>query len=227
MIDLDEIQAVIYDMDGVLIDSEPLWHLAEKAVFAKVGVEMTTAMCLETTGLRIDEVVAFRYARDPWPQYEKGIIENELIDNVIDLIAAQGNAKSGVRESIDRFRGSGVKIALASSSPYRIIDAALDRLGIRGEFELIYSAQDEPYGKPHPGVYITTAQKLGIAPTRCLAIEDSLNGVIAAKAAQMKCIAIPENELLNDPRFSIADLVLSSLSEIKCSSDREQKTSGA
>ena len=212
--DLSNIDAVIYDMDGVLIDSEPLWHIAEKNAFAVIGIELTTDMCLETTGLRVDELVGHWYARMPWENYAHGELEQAVIENVVDLVKERGEAKAGVRHSIDYFRGLGKRIALASSSPYKIIEAATEKLGIRDEFETIYSAQDEEYGKPHPGVYITTARKLGVSPVRCLAIEDSLNGVIAAKAARMSCIAIPESELINDARFSIADEILASLEMI-------------
>ena len=105
--------------------------------------------------------------------------------------------------------------ALASSSSYRIIDAVVDKFGLRNRFELIYSAQEEPFGKPHPGVYISAAQKLGVTPESCLAIEDSINGVVSAKAAKMKCIAVPEPAARNDRRYGIADVVLDSLNDVE------------
>ena len=90
----------------------------------------------------------------------------------------------------------------------------LNRLGLTGEFECVYSAEEEGYGKPHPGVYLTTAGKLGVGPTECLAVEDSLNGVLSAKSARMKCVAVPDREQRGDSRFSIADAVLDSLEEV-------------
>jgi len=115
---------------------------------------------------------------------------------------------------LDLLEGKNVKIALASSSAYSIIDTVLNRLGIKEVFEEIYSAAEEEYGKPHPGVYLTTAKKLQIKPQECLVLEDSLNGVIAAKAAQMKCVAIPELFPDYHPKYIIADLVMKSLSEV-------------
>lgn len=201
-------------MDGVLIDSEPLWHIAEKRAFKTVGIELTTEMCLETTGLRVDELVGHWYARMPWHDYAAGELENAVTENVVELVKERGDAKAGVRQSLEYFREAGLRIALASSSPYLIIEAATEKLGIRDDFEFIYSAQDEEYGKPHPAVYLTTARKLGVSPVRCLAIEDSLNGVIAAKAARMACICVPEPDLFQDPKFSIANLIIPSLEDI-------------
>jgi len=95
-----------------------------------------------------------------------------------------------------------VPVALASSSPYAVIEAALDRLGLTEAFRCVYSAEEEPYGKPHPGVYLTAARKLGVAPEACCAIEDSPNGVLAAKAAKMTCVAVPDRMMAGDPRFT-------------------------
>jgi sugar-phosphatase len=103
---------------------------------------------------------------------------------------------------------AGLQLAVASSSPPRLIEASLARLGLRDHFTEIVSAESEPYGKPHPAVFLTTAARLGVAPTECLVFEDSLNGLVAAKAARMICVAVPERV---DPRFAFADLVLPSL----------------
>ena len=119
-----------------------------------------------------------------------------------------------------------LKVALASSSAYRVIRAVVERLGLADAFDLIYSAEEEEYGKPHPGVYLTTAHRLGVAPTRCLAVEDSLNGVLAAKAARMKCVAIPEAEARHDPRFAIADTVLDSLNGFDAVTWKELESDG-
>jgi sugar-phosphatase len=107
-----------------------------------------------------------------------------------------------------------VRVALASSSAYRLIRAVTERLGLADSFDCVYSAEEEEYGKPHPGVYLTAARRLGVAPTQCLAVEDSFNGVLAAKAARMKCVAVPEPAQRRDPRFCIADVVLDSLAGV-------------
>lgn len=208
------IKAVIFDMDGLLIDSEPLWQKAEIEVFREVNVFLNHKLCQQTTGLRIDEVVDYWYHKFPWKSIGKRELTEDIIKRVIELISREGEAKHGVGEILDFFRRKNVKIALASSSAYSIIDTVLNRLGIKEVFEEIYSAAEEEYGKPHPGVYLTTAKKLQIKPQECLVLEDSLNGVIAAKAAQMKCVAIPELFPDYHPKYIIADLVMKSLAEV-------------
>ncbi|GAB4531344.1 MAG: hexitol phosphatase HxpB [Pleurocapsa sp.] len=207
------IRAVIFDMDGLLIDSEPFWQQAEIAVFKEVEIFLTSEMCLQTKGLRIDEVVDYWYRRYPWNSLSKPEIEELIVTKVIELIQSQGEVMTGVNEAIAFLQNQDVQMALASSSAYRIINATLEKLGLTEAFSEVYSAEEEPFGKPHPGIYITTAYKLGVSPEDCLALEDSLNGVLAAKAAKMKCIAIPEASQLNNPQFAIADVTLSSLQD--------------
>ena len=114
---------------------------------------------------------------------------------------------------MDLARSLGLKVAVASSSSEELIAAALDRLGLRG-LDAVRSAAPETYGKPHPAVLLSTARELGLDPTACVVLEDSLNGVIAAKAARMRCVAVPEADQLEDPRFAIADVRLPSLERL-------------
>ena len=208
------IEAVIFDMDGVLIDSEPFWQESEMDAFARVGVKLTREMCMQTMGLRVDEVVEYWRRRHAWEGVSSGELEEAIIGGVAERILSKGLAKEGARRALDFFRSRGVKLALASSSSYRLIRAVTERFGLSDKFDCVYSAEDEEYGKPHPGVYLTTARRLGVSPSACLAVEDSFNGVLAAKAARMKCIAVPEEGAMRDPRFCIADVVLGSLEEI-------------
>jgi HAD superfamily hydrolase (TIGR01509 family) len=208
------IKAVIFDMDGLLIDSEPLWQESEIVVFGKVGLQLDHRMCLETMGLRVDAVVDYWYARCPWESVSHEEIETGIIDEVVERILLKATPKEGVDSIIDFVQGKGVRVALASSSSYRIIRAVLDKFDLREKFEVIHSAEDEEKGKPHPGVYLTTARKLQVKPAECLAIEDSFNGVKAAKDAGMRCIAVPDSVSRGDSRFDLADVVLNSLSEI-------------
>ena len=205
------IEAVIFDMDGLLIDSEPLWQEAEILVFEQVGINLTRELCQQTQGLRIDEVVEYWYTKHPWTNLTKLEVEKSIVNKVIELIQLKGEPLPGVEQAIALVRSKNVKIALASSSAMIIIQAALQKLGLSETFTEVYSAESEVLGKPHPGVYLTTAKKLDIPPQSCLALEDSLNGVLAAKAARMKCIAIPEAIQQNNPKFAIADFVLQSL----------------
>jgi sugar-phosphatase len=209
----DHIEAVIFDMDGVLIDSEPLWRVAEARAFNAIGVPMREEDGLLTMGLRTDEVVEFWHARFPWQSPSKKEVEASITREVIGLIEERGEAMPGAREAVAAVRERGLKLGLASSSATEIIEAVLGKLELREAFAVAQSAEHEPYGKPHPAVYITCARRLGVAPDRCLAIEDSPAGVLAAKAARMLCIAVPAPEMKDDRRYCIADIVLGSLGE--------------
>ncbi len=208
------IKAVIFDLDGLLIDSEPLWQEAEILIFKRVNIILTPDLCLRTKGLRIDEVVDYWYQRYPWTNLSKQEVEELIVAKLIELIHLKGKPLPGVDKAIAFIRQQPVKIALASSSALIIIQAALQKLNLTDIFARVYSAQSEALGKPHPGVYLTTAKQLNVLPQHCLALEDSLNGVLAAKAAQMKCIAIPEPLQYNNPKFAIADRILKSLEEL-------------
>ncbi len=207
-------RALIFDMDGVLIDSEPLWHEAEIAVFGEAGLELTPEDCLQTTGLRVDEVVAYWCERHPHLAPRREILVASILDRLVDLMSRRGTPKPGVDEVLDLARSRGLRLALASSSPYRVIHAVLDALGLHSAFEVIHSAEEEAWGKPDPAVYLTTARKLRIEPERCIAVEDSPNGLLSAKAAGMKCIVVPEFALRADPRFALADARVAELGEI-------------
>jgi HAD superfamily hydrolase (TIGR01509 family) len=207
------IDAIIFDMDGLLVDSEPLWRIAEIETLSAVGVPITEEDAVQTTGLRTDEVVELWYSRYPWSDPPKKAIEARIITRLIALTREQGRLLPGVRETLQAVSDAGYPLAIASSSSSEIIAAVLDTFGIAAYFQAVQSAEHEPYGKPHPGVYIEAARRLDFAPWRCLAFEDSPNGVIAAKAARMRCIAVPDPALQNDRRLQAADLILPSLAE--------------
>ena len=208
------LQAVIYDLDGLLIDSEPCWEQAEMEVLRSVGVPLTPEQCHETTGLRLDEAVAYWAARHPWTGVSLEDVVRRILQRVLALLAERAPLKPGVRESLEVVRRAGLRVALASSSPLALIEGALDRVGLRGVFEQVVSAEGERFGKPHPGVYLTAAARLGVNPGTCVALEDSVNGVLAATGAGMRCIAVPERWPVVDPRFSTAHAVIRSLFEL-------------
>lgn len=209
------IKAVIFDMDGVLIDSEPFWKQAEVEIYPSVGLHLTPDDCMQTMGMRIDKAVEFWYRRQPWPTPPTlDEIRQRIVDRVITLIEERGQAMLGVQTVLEWVRQRQLPLAIASSSDLSMIRAVVAKLAIQDYFDLLYSAEFEPYGKPHPGVYLTTAAKLGVAPTDCLVIEDSMRGILAAKAAEMRCVAVPDPSLHGDPRLSIADWVLPSLEHL-------------
>lgn len=209
-------RAAIFDLDGLLIDSEPLWQRAEIECFAAVGVALTPEQAQETLGLRSDEVVCQRFDEFGWDAETQPLEEVEecIIQRVIDLIAEEGRPMAGVAWVLDFVQARDMRLAVASSSRIRVIEAALQSLGIADRFELIHSAELELLGKPHPGVYLTTSRRLEIPPTDCVAFEDSLAGLESAKEAGMACVAIPDRTIIGHPDLSRADLVLSSLADL-------------
>jgi sugar-phosphatase len=209
-----DIQAVIFDMDGVLIDSEPLWQAAEIEVFGQVGVSLDAERCRETQGLRIDEMVRYWFVREPWSAATEMDVVVGVERAVSAAVRARGRALPGALTAPRAVRERGLRCGLASSSPMSIIRATLDRLGLGDVFESVHTASDHPRGKPHPAVYLAAAEALGVAPERCAAIEDSTNGLISCRAAGMYAIAVPEPSRRADPRFSIADARLASLEEL-------------
>jgi sugar-phosphatase len=212
------VEAVILDMDGLLIDTEPVWRRAEVAVFSELGVELAEEELLESTGQTIDAVVPLWRRREALPQGgARRLTDTEVADRIVDLVEAEvtagGEPMAGVVEAIELLRSRGIRIAIASGSPARMIDAVSARLGLTW-IAVRCSAMEEARSKPAPDVYLTAARRLGVSPARCLAIEDSPSGVAAARAAGMRCIAVPDPLLAADRRYLEADLVLTSLTEL-------------
>jgi sugar-phosphatase len=208
------IKAVIFDMDGVLIDSEPLWQRTEVEVFNKLGIALTPEMQIQTKGLRSDEMVNYWSERFDLNGSSKDKIVLDYEKRMTEIFMEEVQLMDGARPAIGFLRDLGLPLALASSSAMQFIDIFLDRFGFREYFSVAYSAENEPYGKPHPGVYLQVAGKLGCDPTTCLAIEDSFHGLIAAKAARMKVIVLPEPGERDDPRYGAADWRISGLQEL-------------
>lgn len=206
------IEAVIFDMDGVLIDTEPVWRRVELELFGEVGVHLGEDELRQTMGLRIDETVAHWYARRPWPDPDLPALAARIVDRVVEVVEQQGEPLPGVEHAVGVCEKLGLRLAVASSSLVRLVDAVLRRLDIADAFEVVRSASDEPYGKPHPGVFLSTAERLGVEPSRCLVVEDSVNGMVAAVAARMRCVVVPERW---DPRFVLAEAVLDSLHDLE------------
>jgi HAD superfamily hydrolase (TIGR01509 family) len=209
------LKAVIFDMDGLLIDSEPFWRASHVSVVGDHGVKITEDDVRKMTGLRTDVVVDHwrkNHELDHVPHQE---LADAVEDQVIERINSSGQEKPGVRQVIQLLKDRQVPMVVASSSAPEVIDAVLTKLDLHEHLQFAHSAIHEEHGKPHPAVFITTSKKLGIAPQNCLVFEDSLPGVRAAKAAGMKCIAVPESENLEKPEFhDEADLVVESLDDV-------------
>ena len=184
-------KAAIFDMDGLLIDSEPLWRQAEKSIFREVGISLRDQMCHETMGLRPDETVAYWYGKFPWTGASREHIEMRLVAAVQRLVSAHGQPLAGVYTTLKMLKNANLKLGLASSSPHILIETVVSKLEVRNYFGVMCSAVDELRGKPDPAVYLTAAEKLGVTPGDCIAFEDSVSGVRSAKSAGMTVVAIP------------------------------------
>lgn len=205
--------AVIYDMDGLIVDSEPFWRQAEIDVFSKVGLSLSNEDCMKTKGMRIDEVVNYWFKKSPLSKSKanKEEIVEAIMQQMQNLMAKHATPLPGIIDSLNLLKSTGVKIALASSSQLRLINTVVDTLKIRDYFDVILSAENEEYGKPHPAVFLSAANKMKVAPLNCLVFEDSLHGVIAARAANMKVIAIPDESEYSLPAFKVAHKVIRSM----------------
>jgi len=134
-------------MDGVLIDSEPFWQRAQMAVFSELGHPHTEEDCNSTIGVRIDQLVAHWYRLRPWSGPSQDEVVQRILDQVITLILAEGEPKAGVLEALDLIEAQGLKIGLATSSPFAMVDAVLGKLGIQDRFMAVHSAEVERFGK--------------------------------------------------------------------------------
>ena len=206
-------KAVIFDMDGVIIDSEPLWRRAMIRVFNASGLPFTDNDCRVTTGMRIDQVISFWNNKTNFTKDEE-LVRTNIEDHLCGLISAEGKPMKGLQQSLDVIAGQNMLIALATSSSEKLIKCVLNVLKIESYFKHIQSAEHLTYGKPHPEVFLKCAEAIATNPRDCLVLEDSLNGIISAKAAGMNVIGIPEEHNINNQKFCIADVTLHSLQEI-------------
>ncbi|APG17760.1 2-deoxyglucose-6-phosphatase [Kosakonia radicincitans] len=210
-----QILAAIFDMDGLLIDSEPLWDRAELEVVASLGVDINRRHELpDTLGLRIDMVVELWYAQQPWNGPDRKEVTERIIQRAISLVEEKRPLLPGVREAIALCKANGLLVGLASASPLHMLEKVLAMFELRDSFDALASAENLPYSKPHPQVYLDCAAKLGIDPLTCVALEDSVNGMIASKAARMRSIVVPDEEHRTDPRYVLANVKLTSLEQL-------------
>lgn len=205
------LNTVLFDMDGLLIDSEPLWNEAANEVFSSYGMQLTDAQYKSSTGLRTKEFVE-------WWFNAFGINNNENADaiaaingTVVEKIRLHAEPMPGIETIFSLFKNLDFKIGIASSSPKELIELVINQFGLQQYVQAIASAQHLSFGKPHPQVYLDCATALQANALECICFEDSFNGMIAAKAARMKCVVVPHFSELEERKWGGADLKISSL----------------
>lgn len=184
-------KAVIFDMDGLLVDSEPIWHEAETELIESRGHIYTAEARAQIIGLRLDEFVEKLHTIYNFTESHDAIIQ-EVTDRMLALIPVRVTVKPGAQELIDYVVSQGLPVAIASSSPLSIIEATVQSQNWQDIIPVRCSADDVGRGKPAPDVYLKAAELLGMAPTDCLALEDSPPGARAAVSAGMVCYAVPD-----------------------------------
>ena len=209
------ITAAIFDMDGLIIDSEPLWQEAEIACFRPLGVPVDRDLCRQSAGKRLDEVIADWHERFGWDGPGIAEMHDAVLDTVTRLIMERGEALPGVLETMQDLAGQGIRMAIASSSPPELIEAVVKKLALEQRLDLTHSGALETRGKPDPAVFLTTARRLDVEPRQCVVFEDAPTGIEAARRAGMHIIAVPSVFEINDPGILAADRVLATLADFR------------
>src|SRR3989337_4459148 len=214
------IKAVIFDMDGVMIDSEPLWEKAERILLARRGIDYNPTYRDKIVGLNQKDSGKLLKETFNLPETIEELLA-ERIEILLPLYEKELELVPGLITILKEVKESGFLLALASSSPYKVINFVLGKFSLNEFFSVVVSGESVEFGKPAPDIYLFTARKLGacpeqgrrIEPSECAVIEDSINGVKSAKGVGMFCIAIPDKRL-SQGDFQIIDLVVHSLDNI-------------
>lgn len=209
-------KAAIFDMDGLLLDTEPLWGESMLKVAGKHQVNIRSDFFKHTTGLRINEVTAFWKEKFGWmSDISSDGMAQEIVEDIVALSIAKSRVMPGIVALLEQLKQQQIPLGVATSSPQYMMDTLLKHFGIYHYFEYCASAEHETFGKPHPAVYLKCAERLGAPSWDCIAFEDSVNGMVSAKAARMKVVAVPDGHNVNNPKFAIADLVLDNLERME------------
>ncbi len=203
------IKAVIFDMDGVMIDSEPLWEKTERILLARRGIDYSPQYRDKIVGLNQNDSGRLLINTFSLNETVNDII-NERVEILTSIYEEELEVIPTLVPLLEDLRNEGYPLAVASSSPHRVINFVLDMFSLHEYFLEVVSGECAENGKPQPDIYLHTAERLGVRPEECAAIEDSINGVRSAKAAGMYCIAIPDKRLSQD-KFIDADLILDGL----------------
>jgi len=205
-------KVVIFDMDGVMIDSEPLWDKTETILLSRRGIDYNPSYRDKIIGLNQNDSGKLLKETFKLEETVKELLD-ERISILLQLYERELKPMQGLLPLLNVLEESGFLLAVASSSPYRVIRFVLDKLALSNFFRVVISGDFVELGKPKPDIYLLAAKELGVNPAECIVIEDSINGLKSAKAAGMLCIAVPDKRL-NQKEFGVADLVFEKLEEI-------------
>ena len=187
-IDLAAVRAVLFDMDGVIVDTEPIYFASNRALFRQLGFTVTESGYAQFVGLEAEKMWAQLKTEHHLSQPVDELVRMEADGMAAALRAAELHPMPGLPALLGRIRAHGARIGLASSSAHPVIRIILEQLGLQNTFETVVSGDDVEHGKPAPDIFLLAAARLGVEPGNCLVIEDSANGVRAAKAAGMPCV---------------------------------------
>jgi beta-phosphoglucomutase family hydrolase len=206
---LPEFEAVIFDMDGVLVNSEPFYVEVEQTNFRQLGLDISEKEHQTYQGTATDrmwDLIKERHGVDH-PVKDLVKMTNDLVTPYFNSMEKM-EAMPGVETLIKKLKKKGISLALASSSYADVIEIILQKTGLKKYFDVVVDSQLAGASKPDPEIFLLAAQKLGVLPEKCIVIEDSTNGIKAAKAAGMFCIAFagPGSELQDQ---SQADWIVS------------------
>ena len=203
------IKAVLWDMDGVLVDTGPYHFAAWRELFRSVGRELSEAEFQRTFGLRNKAILQATLGELPPERIEELSLRKEELFR--RAIAGKAQATPGSLALLRRMKDAGLLTAVVSSAPRLNVETLLASLGVSDAFDLIVAEEDVERGKPDPQGYLCAAERLGVAPADCVVIEDAPGGVEAAKRAGMRCIGLAAGRL--SAELAAADLVVGSLEE--------------
>jgi HAD superfamily hydrolase (TIGR01509 family) len=206
------IQAVLFDMDGVLIDSEQVWDDVRENLARERGGRYTAKSQRDMMGMSAPEWSRYMHDVVGLPE-SPDEINREVVAQMLERYAEGPPWLPGAVETLRRLAAE-VPLGLASSSNREVIDAVLDAGGIAGLFGATVSSEEVARGKPAPDVYLEAARRLGADPAACAAVEDSHNGIRSAKAAGMRCVAVPNAHYPPGEAVAEADAVVGGLGEL-------------